>query len=193
MTNWPYKPDFYEKLRELPHPDIMSYKDKFYHVPTSTGSDSKSILNSQLPAKFKTDSPLRIEMTINDDIASWHKVDRIYEVLLRFRITSATELDKFRFKLNGKEIPLNLMRQINKMYGMKSARYRVFGQWYIFNLTKEYWPTKGSNIFEVTLLNHDSEVIEYPNLRDVELEIKYLMGKNFHRDFVDLNLGPYDS
>ena len=193
ITNWPYKPDFYEKLRELPHPDIMNYKDKFYHVPTATPSDPNGKLNTQLPAKFKTGSPLQIEMTINDDIASWHEVDRIYEVLLRFRITSATELDRFRFKLNGKEIPLNLMRQINKMYAMDSARYRVFGQWYIFNLTKEYWPAKGSNIFEVTMLNHDSEVIKCPNLRDVELEIKYLMGKNFHRDFIDLDLGPYDS
>ena len=30
-------------------------------------------------------------------------------------------------------------------------------------------------------------------LRDVELEIKYLMGKNFHRSFIDPDLGAFDS
>jgi hypothetical protein len=30
------------------------------------------------------------------------------------------------------------------------------------------------------------------SLRDVELEIKYLMGKSFHRGFVDPDLGPYE-
>ena len=31
-----------------------------------------------------------------------------------------------------------------------------------------------------------------PELRDVEFEIKYLMGKNYHRSFVDEDLGPYE-
>ena len=29
-------------------------------------------------------------------------------------------------------------------------------------------------------------------LRDVELEIRYLKGKSFHRGFVDEDLGPYE-
>ena len=35
--NWPYDADFYEKLRELPHPEVMAAKDKYYYVPTGTG------------------------------------------------------------------------------------------------------------------------------------------------------------
>ena len=33
---WPYEAPFYQTLRELPYPDIMSPKDKIYAVPTET-------------------------------------------------------------------------------------------------------------------------------------------------------------
>ena len=39
----------------------------------------------------------------------------------------------------------------------------------------------------------DDGVIPLPKVLDVELEIKYLMGKNYHRDYVDVELGPYES
>ena len=38
---WPYKPSFYETLRELPHPDIMAPKDKIYFVPTETSRPAR--------------------------------------------------------------------------------------------------------------------------------------------------------
>jgi hypothetical protein len=41
-------------------------------------------------------------------------------------------------------------------------------------------------------LEKDEGVLPTPFLRDVELETKYLMGKNFHRSFVDADLGPYE-
>ena len=34
-SHWPYQPDFYEMMREIPHPDIMAAKDKFYHTLTT--------------------------------------------------------------------------------------------------------------------------------------------------------------
>jgi hypothetical protein len=135
---------------------------------------------------------VQIELTISDDLPRWDQVGRVHEVLMRVRITSATELDRLSFKLNGMDLPSSLMRQINRMYAMSAPRYRMFGQWYVFRLDKARWPVKGSNTLEVTLLKRDPDVIPTAAVRDVELETRYLTGKNFHRGFVDLDLGPYE-
>ena len=51
----------------------------------------------------------------------------------------------------------------------------------------------GADFTLVALGARDAD-IEEPHcvLRDVELETKYLKGKNFHRSFVDPDLGAYD-
>ena len=53
---------------------------------------------------------------------------------------------------------------------------------------------KGNNTLEVTLTERDSAAVPEVYLRDVELEIKYLMGKNFNRGDggQDLDLGEYE-
>ena len=190
--SWPYRSEFYEKLRELPHPDVMAPKDKFYHVPTATGGDPEGRLASQLPAALEVGEPVPIELTISDDLARWDRVGRVHEVLLRVRIVEATDLDRLSFKLNGKELPEGATRRINRMYMMSAPRYRVFGQWYVFRLDREHWPAKGSKTLEVTLLERDPNVTPPIAVRDVELETRYLMGKSFHRGFVDPDLGPYE-
>ena len=78
------------------------------------------------------------------------------------------------------------------MYLMNSPRYRVFGYWYVFRIDRDLWPVKGANSLEVTLLERDPDVTPQLAVRDVERDIKYLMGKNYHRGFVDADLGPYD-
>ena len=79
---------------------------------------------------------------------------------------------------------------------MSSPRYRVFGYWFVFRLDSEHWPQKGNNTLEITLLKRDpdvaTDVTTQIRVRDVELETKYLMGKNFHRGYVDPDLGPYE-
>ncbi len=196
FSNWPYQGSFYEKLRELPHPDVMAPRDKIYHVPTSTGvypdPASEPGVPMQLPADLEVNEPIEIALTIADDLARWDAAGRVHEVLLRVRMIETTELDRYRFKLNGSELPDRLLRKINRMYMMGAPRYRVRGYWYVFRLDREHWPQKGHNNVEVTLLERDPDVTPQVRLRDVELEIKYLMGKNFHRDFVDPDLGPYE-
>ena len=44
----------------------------------------------------------------------------------------------------------------------------------------------------MTLVERHLEVIPPVVLRDVELWTKYLMGKNYHRSFVEPDLGPYE-
>ena len=66
------------------------------------------------------------------------------------------------------------------------------GYWYVYRLDREHWPSKGENIVEVTLTRRDADVLPQVFLRDVELETKYLMGKNFHRGR-DRDLGPYEA
>ena len=187
FSNWPYEASFYEKLRELPYPEIMAPRDKQYYVPTVTGryADPASMLepgiSMQLPADLEAKKPVEIHFAVSDDLPRWHKVGRVHEVLLRVRVQETTERDQLRFRLNGKELPAALLRKINRMYMMNSPRYRVGGYWFVFRLDRAHWPRKGQNTLEVTLMRRDREAAPPVTLRDVELETRYLMGQNFHR------------
>jgi len=218
--NWPYQASFYEKLRELPHPDVMSPKDKYYYVPTETGRYPKPVtepgITMTLPAALELNQPTTVHFHISDDLPRWDKVGRVHEVLLRIRVMNTTESDRLRFRLNGVELPdcrrgrgrlgpqawtpaqagtsaqATTLRKINEMYRMQAPRYRTgSAYWFIYRLDQVHWPQKGNNAIEVTLLHRDADVTPQVYIRDVELEIKYLMGKNFHRG-QDLDLGAYE-
>ena len=205
--NWPYQASFYEKLRELPHPDVMAPKDKYYYVPTETGRYPKPVtepgITMALPAALELNKPTTVHFHTSDDLPRWDKVGRIHEVLLRIRVMNITESDQLCFRLNGMELPdyrhrglgavqATTRRKINEMYRMQAPRYRTgSGYWFIYRLDQVHWPQKGQNALEVTLLQRDSDVTPQVYIRDVELEIKYLMGKNFHRG-QDLDLGVYE-
>ena len=198
--NWPYGASFYEQLRELPHPDLMATKDKFYFIPTPpAGRQDMSItdpgLTMQLPAYLEMDKPVRLDLPISDDLPRWDMVGRVHEVLLRIRVMQASELDRFSFKLNGKELPESLLRKIDHTYMIEAPRHRSHtSYWYIFKLDRDHWPSKGNNTVEVTLQYHNPETVPEIYVRDVELEIKYLRGKSYHRGphYTDPDLGPYE-
>ena len=196
FNNWPYEASFYEKLRELPHPEVMASKDKFYHIPTATFRYPSPTLEPgmvmRLPAKLQVEKGVSVEMPISDDLPRWDEAGRVHQVLLRFRIDGTTELDRFRFRLNGKELPRDSLRKINRMYLMSAPRYRVTGYWFVYDLGRDSWPIKGANEIEITLLERDPDVVGDMTLLDVELETKYLMGRHFHRGYVDPALGPYE-
>ena len=73
--NWPYQADFYEKLRELPHPEVMAPKDKHYYVPTETGRYPKPPtepgIAMSLPAALAVDRPTEVKFKISDDLPRW--------------------------------------------------------------------------------------------------------------------------
>ena len=196
FNNWPYQASFYEKLRELPYPDVMGPKGKFYQIPTATNRYPEPALEPgvtmSLPAELEVNKPVEIELAISDDLPRWDRAGRVHEVLLRVRVSGATELDRISFRLNGQVLPDSLLRVINRMYLMTAPRYRVFGYWYVFRLDREHWPVKGRNELEIELMERDPDVTPLINVRDVELDIKYLMGKSYHRGFVDADLGPYE-
>ena len=146
----------------------------------------------QLPAELEVDKPVTVQFPISDDLERWEDVGRVHEVLLRIRITGTTEIDQFGFKLNGETLPETLLRKINRMYMMRAPRYRIFGYWFVFKLDRDHSPVRGENELEVTLNHKDSVALPAVILRDVELEIKYLMGKNYHRSFVDSDLGAFE-
>ena len=196
---WPYESDFYEKLRELPYPQIMDAKDKYYFIPTTStphlsGAVSLSAKQTnQLPKMLELNQPVDVTMKISDDLAKWGDVERVHEVLLRLRINGNLETDKIEISLNGKLLPSALLRKINQGYIMSAPRYRVSGYWHIYKLDRDHWPVKGVNTITVSLLKRDSDLRDqYCDLIDVELETKYLKGKNFHRSYVDQDLGPYE-
>ena len=197
IRNWPYDGTFYEKMREVAYPQIMAPKDKSYAVPSLRGGvydlRASPHVPISLPVDLEEDEPVVIEFTISDDLERWAEQDRVHEVLLRLRLSEASEMDRLRFVLNGRELPETLLRKINQTYIMAAPRYRATGYWYIFKLDRDHWPAPGKNTLEVTLLKRDQEVVECIVLRDIELDTKYLMGKNFHRSYVDPDLGPYEA
>ena len=106
---------------------------------------------------------------------------------------NSTELDRFSFRLNGKALPQSGLRKINQLYRMTAPRYRVNNSyWHIYRLDRNHWPRKGSNTLEITLTQRDPDITPQIFLRDLELDIKYLMGKNFHRG-QDPDLGEVQS
>ena len=122
--NWPYDASFYEKLRELPHPEIMASRDKFYHIPTTAGRFNNLELTRQLPAKLEMNRPVGVQLEITDDLARWDAVGRVHDVVLRLRVMNTTELDQLNFRLNGEVLPDTALRKINQMYRMSAPRYR---------------------------------------------------------------------
>ena len=194
--SWPYRAEFYEKLREIADPEVMGPKDKFYRVPTATEAPPKRVVPPQtpdpLPAPLVEGTPVRLEFAVSDDLPSRDRAGRVHEVLLRVRVAEATELDRIEFALNGRVLPVRLLRRLNQMYVMSAPRFRVFGYWFIFRLDREHWPVRGRNVLEVTLVRRDPQVVPEASVRDVEMEVKYLKGKSFHRDFVDADLGPWE-
>ena len=195
--NWPYEASFYEKLRELPDAEIMAAKDKFYYVPTATGRypepSTEPGFRMQLPVDLHVGEAVEVDLDISDDLPRWDGVGRVHQVVLRLRVMSTTELDRLQFALNGKDLPETSLRKINEMYRMAAPRYRTgSGYWFVFDLDREHWPVKGRNRIEVTLSERDPGVKPQIYLRDVELQTKYLKGKNSNRDFVDADLGPHE-
>ena len=188
---WPYESGFYEKLRELPYPQIMDSKDKYYFIPKNDGRFSNPA--NQLPKKMELNVPVEVTMNITDDLKKWGDVGRVHEVLLRLRIQGNLETDKIKISLNGRSLPTTLLRKINQGYIMSAPRYRVTGYWHIYKLDPDYWPVKGTNTISAVLLARDPDLKDqFCQLIDVELETKYLKGKNFHRSYVDQDLGPYE-
>ncbi len=194
--HWPYQAPFYERVRELPNPQVMAPRDKNYHLlgETSTFTPEARTSTFQLPAPLEMNVPTSVELNIADDLPRWGDAGRVHEVNLRARVMDVSEMARLTFKLNGTVLPDSLLRKINEVYRMTAARYRAIGgYWFIFKLDREHWPVKGVNTLEVTLNEDDPDlIVPTPHIRDVELDTKYLMGKNFYRDFVDADLGPHE-
>jgi hypothetical protein len=195
---WPYGAEFYEILREVPHPGVMAPKDKIYALPTQTGRYPEPPplepgASMQLPQELTVGEPARVSLPVSDDLRRWGKVQRVHEVLLRLRLMATTERDRLIVRLNGKQLPEEALRVINEMYRMSAPRYRTgSGYWFVFRLDRAHWPRRGSNRIEVELTKRDGAVLPPVVLRDVELEIRYLMGRNFHRT-PEEDLGPRES
>jgi len=192
--HWPYGAGFYEQLRELPHPEVMAPRDKYYYVPTATGRypQPEPGVDRQLPAALLPGHPVEVELTIADDLPRWQQRGRVHEVILRLRLTNVTEADRLTFQLNGQDLPAECLRRIDETYRMQAPRYRAgSAYWFIFRPSPAMWPRQGPNRITVELQERAADVLPDMVLRDVELEIHYLMGRAFHRGYVDPDLGRW--
>ena len=189
----PFGDLFYAKVRELPYPHLMAHKDKTYRVLVSgrSNSEDKNLQPSpELPITVETGKPSVVEFTISDDLLRWDKAKRIHDVLLRIHISEITELDVLEYKLNGKKLPDSCIRKINMMCVMNiPENQRGWGYWLIFRPDKDNWPVQGKNYFEVTLVVRDPDVITNVSMQALEVDIKYLLGKNYYHGRSDPDLG----
>ena len=191
FSTWPYRSSFYERLRELPHPDVMAPRDKHYFLQTTTGRYPNR-RGRQLPAELEVDRPVSLEFRISDELPRWARTGRVHQVLLRIRMSNSTELDRIEFRLNGKPLPDSRLRKINEMFKLKIPRFFQFGYWYVYKLDVDHWPVRGLNRLEVELKQRDPEVTPRIAVSNLELEIKYLLGKNMRRDS-ETDLGERES
>ncbi len=192
--NWPYGPEFYEQLRELPFPEVMAARDKIYAVPTVTGRSPEPADGNQLPAPLEPGVPVRLQVPVSDDLPRQEAAGRLHEVILRIRVTRVTERDRLRFRLNGSELPADRLRRIDHVYQISAPRFRSHSSyWFVFKPGPGELPLRGGNEIEVTLLERDPELTPEMEVRDVELEIRYLRGRSYHRGEhnTDPDLGPY--
>ncbi|NKB65425.1 MAG: hypothetical protein GKR89_00045 [Candidatus Latescibacteria bacterium] len=193
---WPYGAEFYEKLREVPDADIMAPKDKIYRVPSAKNAPAGPLWPPQkappLPLELPLGQAVTVPLTISDDLAYWGQRGRVHEVLLRLRLQGATEQDLYAVHLNGQPLPDGNLRRINRLYTMAGPRYRADGYWFIYRLEGDHWPVSGRNTLQMLLQQRDGEAVPGVLLGDVELEIRYLLGRHFHRGFVDADLGPWE-
>ncbi len=174
-----------DRLQLFPAPPVISPDGRRYKRPVLEPG-----LKMQLPVALDVGCPVDLELSVSDDLQRWDKVGRVHEALLRVRVINATERDRVVFRLNGKKLAGSLLRKINQTYRMRAPRYRTgSGYWLVYHLDREHWPMTGKNSLQITLTDRDPDVIDGAYIRDVEMEIKYLMGKNFHRG-QDPVLGP---
>ena len=133
---------------------------------------------------------MKVRLPVADNLPRWDRQARIHEVLFRIRLVNHTELDRVSVRLNGKVLPDSQLRKINHLYRMHAPRFRVNNSyWYIYWLDRDHWPKQGDNVIEVKLIRRDPDVTPSLQLRDVEMEIRYLLGRNYYRD-EDPDLGP---
>ena len=191
FNHWPYGSSFYERLRELPHPEVMAPRDKHYFLQTTTGRYPDRA-GRQLPAELEVDRPVSLAFRISDELPRWAETGRVHQVLLRVRLSNTTELDRIEFRLNGKPLPDSRLRKINEMFKLKIPRFFQFGYWYVYKLDADHWPAKGLNRLEVELKQRDPEVTPQIAVSNLEVEIKYLLGKNMRRDS-ETDLGERES
>ena len=186
-TNWPFQATFYEQLREVPYPQVMAPKDKFYMVTTA---GPRTSLPAPLPQDLQEGQTAKVRLPIADDLPRWDRQGRIHEILFRIRLNNHTELDRVTVRLNGKVLRDSHLRKINHLYRLHAPRFRVNNSyWYIYRLDRDHWPQLGDNTIEVTLDRRDPDITPTLQLRDVEMEIRYLMGRHHYRD-EDPDLGP---
>ena len=93
----PYEAPFYEKRRELPNPEVMAPKDKYYYIPTAGPGFPDPALSAEfsdpLPADLNLDEPVELDLPISDDLPRWGRAGGVHEVLFRVRVTQTTGVD----------------------------------------------------------------------------------------------------
>ena len=191
-------------VQQLALPELLLREVAGTAPSRSHGSPGQGLFpaddNGTLPQPRRAATPggsggqpaVSLEFKISDDLPRWAKTGRVHQVLLRVRLSNTTELDRIAFRLNGKPLPDSRLRKINEMFKLKVPRHFQFGYWFVYKLDPDHWPARGLNRLEVELKQRDPEVTPQIAVSNLELEIKYLLGKHMRRDS-ETDLGAQES
>ena len=160
----------------------METRDKHYHLLTQPGRGAEDTVlqtRAPLPAELEVGRPVRLDFTISDDLPRWGFGGTGPSGAAEDPGEADDRVGPLAVSVERAELPEDSLRKINHMYKMHAPRQRISGYWFVYTLERGHWPKKGANRMEITLLERDPEVTKPIRIRDLELETRYLMGKNF--------------
>lgn len=177
---WPWRSEEYETLRLLGQSEMLGTADKLYWIQCSA-------VGSPLPRSISEGEPVAVSLRIADDLTRWHRLGRIKSVRLRIRITNLDAvMNELKVELNGRVLPASILQANDLTYRiMRAGVASPFGYSFEYELTPEYYPRRGRNSVQVTLVKKDPDLDLPFEIFDVNCSIRYRLHRHFERQPVE--------
>ena len=187
-NGWPWIDRDYETLRPLGHPDLLATADKHYVARSlARGADSTEGLFSVegliLPQVLAEGKPLRVPLTVADDLPRWSLEGRVDKVRIVIRLSNIElDLDEVEIEWNGALLSDDLRRESDLHFRvLPETVVGPYGYLLEYTLPQSQYPVRGENWLQATLVKRDPKINAPVELHHVDLLIDYRR----HRYFQD--------
>lgn len=174
---WPWRQEEYETLRLLGRLELLATADKLYWVQSSPKG-------SPLPRVVEEGQPVTVSLRVADDLARWHSLGRVRSVRLRVRVTNIdASLSVLTVALNGQVLPSSLVEPNDFTYRIvNGSALGPYGYRFEYNLAPAYYPKRGRNTVQVTLVKKDPGIDLPFEIFDVDCQVRYRLHRHFEQD-----------
>ena len=181
---YPYTTQDTDRLRYLAYPDVVTHKDKTFHV--GPGADRPKAatygLTEQLPQELKVGNRGKeITIDVADDIASKQAAGELWRCELRIMLHEMLRADEVRMYWNGAVVPEDRIRKVDRVFQMRPSA-GVRGYRLHVDLMDGLLPNKDTNTLRVDLLKKDEKLIHPISITDVDILVEYLPHRNALRN-----------